>query len=48
MEQHRAQKLIPQIANGGMVFHFSPLDREWMAGDPWTGSETGSLARLGS
>jgi hypothetical protein len=37
VEQARARKLIPQIANGGMVFLFSPLDRTWMAQDPWAG-----------
>jgi hypothetical protein len=35
MEQARAQRLLPRIANGGMVFHFSPRDREWMRQDPW-------------
>jgi hypothetical protein len=35
VEQHRAEKLIPQIANGGMVFLFSPLDRTWMSEDQW-------------
>ncbi|MEX2571082.1 MAG: murein L,D-transpeptidase catalytic domain-containing protein [Gemmatimonadota bacterium] len=35
MEQHLASKLIPQIANGGLVFHFSPNDARWMAQDPW-------------
>lgn len=35
MEQARARRLLPRIANGGMVFHFSPRDREWMRADPW-------------
>jgi hypothetical protein len=35
MEQARAQRLLPRIANGGMVFHFSPRDRRWMEDDPW-------------
>ena len=30
MEQERAERLIPQISNGGLVFLFSPLDPEWM------------------
>ncbi|MEX2283811.1 MAG: murein L,D-transpeptidase catalytic domain-containing protein [Gemmatimonadota bacterium] len=34
MEQARARKLIPMIANGGMVFLFAPQDR-WMQKDPW-------------
>lgn len=35
VEQSRARKLLPQIANGGLVFLFSPLDKTWMAQDPW-------------
>jgi hypothetical protein len=35
MEEHRARRLLPMLANGGMVFHFSPHDREWLASDPW-------------
>jgi hypothetical protein len=47
MEQHRAQRLIPMIANGGMVFHFSPVDRQWMAGDPWAQMTAEMLAAGG-
>jgi hypothetical protein len=35
MEQARARRLLPRIANGGMVFHFSPRDAEWRRRDPW-------------
>ena len=35
LEQSRARWLIPQIANGGLVFLFSPLDRNWLNRDPW-------------
>ncbi|HYW13596.1 MAG TPA: murein L,D-transpeptidase catalytic domain family protein [Longimicrobium sp.] len=35
LEQNRARKLLPQIANGGLVFLFSPLDKSWMEQDPW-------------
>jgi hypothetical protein len=35
MEEPRAQRLIPQIANGGLVFLFSPRDKNWMENDPW-------------
>lgn len=35
MEQARARRLLPKIANGGMVFHFSPRDSNWMKNDPW-------------
>lgn len=34
MEEYRAQRLLPEIANGGLVFVFSP-DAEWMRNDPW-------------
>ena len=35
MEQARARNLLPRIANGGLVFLFSPLDERWMESDPW-------------
>lgn len=35
MEPARAERLIPMIANGGLVFHFSPRDARWMREDPW-------------
>lgn len=35
MEERRAQRLIPMIANGGLVFLFSPRDETWMREDPW-------------
>jgi hypothetical protein len=34
MEPERAQRVLPELANGGMVFLFG-LDDQWMAGDPW-------------
>lgn len=34
MEQARARRLLPKIANGGMVFLFAP-DNNWMSRDPW-------------
>ena len=34
MELARANRLLPKLAEGGMVFLFAP-DSEWMAGDPW-------------
>ena len=37
VELTRARKLIPRIANGGMVFLFSPRDQTWMAEDRWAG-----------
>lgn len=35
MEQDRARTLIPRISNGGLVFLFSPADRNWKSNDPW-------------
>lgn len=34
MEQSRARRLLPKLADGGMVFLFAP-DSDWLAGDPW-------------
>jgi hypothetical protein len=39
MEPERARELIPRVANGGLVFLFSPLDREWMHQDPWVNGD---------
>ena len=37
LEQSRARRLLPELANGGMVFLFAP-NQEWMADDPWVTS----------
>ena len=34
MEQSRAQRVLPELAGGGMVFLFAP-DQQWMTSDPW-------------
>jgi len=34
MEPSRAQRLLPMLANGSMVFLFAP-NQTWMNGDPW-------------
>lgn len=34
MEPDRAQRLLPKLAEGGMVFLFAP-DQNWMSSDPW-------------
>jgi hypothetical protein len=39
LEQSRASWLLPRLANGSLVFLFSPLDRNWMRRDPWVGAE---------
>lgn len=40
MEPDRAQRLLPKLADGGMVFLFAP-DQNWMARDPWLTSNAG-------
>jgi hypothetical protein len=37
MEPARASRLLPKLADGGMVFLFAP-DEKWMEGDPWVGN----------
>ena len=44
MEPERAEWLIPEIANGGMVFLFSPHDSNWMEEEPWAGDPLPQLA----
>lgn len=34
MEPARARRLLPRLADGGMVFLFAP-ESSWLAGDPW-------------
>jgi hypothetical protein len=34
LEPARAQKLLPMLANGGVVFLFAPR-ADWLASDPW-------------
>lgn len=38
MELSRAKRLLPKLADGGMVFLFAP-DSDWMTGDPWVAGE---------
>ena len=35
MEEDRAQRLLPRIANGGLVFLYSPRDKRWLSEGPW-------------
>lgn len=39
MEQARARRLLPTLANGGMVFLFAP-ETDWMSQDPWLAAIT--------
>jgi hypothetical protein len=34
MEQDRARRVLPELADGAMVFLFAP-DQQWMSDDPW-------------
>ena len=38
MESQRAARVLPALANGGMVFLFG-LDQQWMSDDPWVAAE---------
>jgi hypothetical protein len=35
MEQFRARRLLPMLANGSVVFQYSPNDADWLDNDPW-------------
>jgi L,D-transpeptidase catalytic domain len=39
MEQDRARRVLPELADGGMVFLFAP-DPKWMTDDPWVAHST--------
>lgn len=39
MEQERARRVLPELAEGGMVFLFAP-DQKWMTDDPWVAHST--------
>jgi hypothetical protein len=40
MEPARAERLLPKLADGGMVFLFAP-DQRWLSTDPWIASNAG-------
>lgn len=40
MEPDRAQRLLPKLANGSLVFLFAP-NSSWLAGDPWVNANNG-------
>lgn len=47
MEERRARRLLPMLANGGVVFLFSPRDSRWLRDDPWAGAaRAGAAAAL--
>jgi hypothetical protein len=43
VEPGRAEKLLPKLANGGMVFLFAP-DETWMRSDPWLSAADAATA----
>jgi len=43
MEPARAERLLPKLANGGVVFLFAPQE-DWMANDPWLAPGQNSVA----
>lgn len=43
MEPARAKRLLPKLANGGLVFLFAPRE-DWMATDPWLASGEKTVA----
>jgi hypothetical protein len=40
VEPGRAERILPKLAHGGLVFLFAP-DARWMAGDPWLAGRAG-------
>jgi hypothetical protein len=40
MEPSRAERLLPKLADGGMVFLFAP-DQRWLSSDPWVTNDAG-------
>jgi hypothetical protein len=39
MEQHRARRLLPMLADGGVVFIYSPNHPTWLRNDPWVNAQ---------
>lgn len=35
MEMDRAERLLPALANGGVVFLYSPFAEDWLSSGPW-------------
>jgi hypothetical protein len=45
LEQARARRLLPKLANGGLVFLFAP-DSSWIDHDPWVAASVQVLASV--
>ncbi|HEX8904994.1 MAG TPA: murein L,D-transpeptidase catalytic domain family protein [Longimicrobiaceae bacterium] len=39
IEPARAQRLLPRLSNGSLVFLFSPRDHAWLEQDPWANGD---------
>jgi hypothetical protein len=39
MEPERAERLLPLLAGGAVVFIFSPHDERWLTHGPWARAE---------
>lgn len=39
MEMERAERLLPLLANGGIVFIYSPRDERWLNEGPWVNGD---------
>lgn len=39
LEMDRAERLLPMLANGGVVFIYSPADPVWLNEDPWINAD---------
>ena len=44
VELARAQRLIPKLANGSLVFLYSPKDATWLKQDPWVNGDSVATA----
>lgn len=47
MEPSRAERLLPKLANGGLVFLFAPRE-DWMSSDPWLAPGSTAVASAAS
>lgn len=43
MELDRAERLLPTLANGGVVFLYSPLAEDWLSEGPWVARRPGGV-----
>lgn len=46
MEPERAERLLPMLGKGSLVFLYSPYDRQWATEEPWTQPERDYLFQI--